>query len=123
MKNKTILELLNHKYNAYYRTRYHAPTKFSVWIGYRDEFLNLSTPITVYPTTNYLTASDKEYFKGIEINWIRRRRIECLPRRKTLRFGKITFPVMTNWPILPDILPDAAMPCIQTKIFYKDFKS
>ena len=121
MKNKTIVEILRHKYNEYYKVRGVLPTKFSVWIGYKDEFLTLTT------LSNYYTQvqiNDGCHYMGIEIKWIKRRRIECLPRRnKGMRFKKWIFPIIHNMAILPDIYADSPMPCISTKIFYKDLKS
>lgn len=91
---KPISELLKNAYYTYYDERGIPPTKFSVGIEYRDEWHNnVFSNIVIYNAS--VLNGDKDSYMGIPIQWVKRRRIECLPRKK--RFGgfkKFVMPVI-----------------------------
>jgi hypothetical protein len=95
---KPLTELLRDAYNGYYKNRGIAPKKFSVGIEYKDEWDNyaLSNGVIYYIS---VTKDNKDLYMGIPIQWVKRRRIECLPRmyRKSfIKFSIIRTPVIAS---------------------------
>ena len=92
---KPLPELLRKAYYEYAKNRGITPTKFSIGIEYKDEWYNyIISNNVIYQSTN---ADGKDSYMGIPIQWVKRRRIECLPRKK--RFGgfkKFVMPVIAS---------------------------
>ena len=90
MKIDVILQKAYHKYMC---ARGTAPIKYSIWNGYRNEFYEYiaKSPISVsimcltHGNTNSLC---QDCYLGIPINWTNRKRIECLPRKKSIKLSK-----------------------------------
>ena len=108
---KPISQLLREAYYNYYKERGIPPTKFSVGIEYRDEWYNsVFSNIVIYNTS--VLNGDKDSYMNIPIQWINRRRIECLPRRRftTLASSLVRVKPMPDMPSGQVFYPDLTNP-------------